>query len=292
MNHRPAAGPSGRQETMADGAPRAPSADPLISLRSVEKTFQTPRGPMRVVSDVSLDIERGEFITLIGPSGCGKTTILNMIAGFLPPDAGTLIIDGRAISGPGKERGVIFQEYGVFPWLTVEENIEFGLKLRANRGEASPTRRSGIVAHYIALMQLTGFERAYPKTLSGGMRQRLAIARTYATNPEVLLMDEPFGALDAQTRSVMQLALMKALQEERKTVVLITHSVEEAIFLSNRVVVVSARPARLMKSVDIPFAYPRAPEIVSSAEFQGLRVQLNSILMEQFNAQQQLTAIE
>lgn len=266
--------------------------DPLISVRGVEKTFQTPRGAMRVVNNVSLDINPGEFITLIGPSGCGKTTILNMIAGFIFPDAGSISLEGDPIAGPDKRCGVIFQEYGVFPWLTVEENIEFGLKLRANRKDVSIEKRREIVAHYLELMQLVGFEHAYPKTLSGGMRQRLAIARTYAVNPEVLLMDEPFGALDAQTRSVMQLVLLKALQEERKTVVLITHSVEEAIFMSNRVVVVSARPATLINSVDIPFSYPRSPQIVTSTEFQSLRGRLNETLMEQFNAQQMLSAVE
>lgn len=292
MNSRSTMSSLNRSKSAPGASTETVLATPLISLQNVNKTFHTPRGPMKVVNDVSLDIGRGEFITLIGPSGCGKTTILNMIGGFLSPDAGNLTIEGRAISAPGKERGVIFQEYGVFPWLTVQENIEFGLKLRANRDGMTVARRKEIVAHYIGLMQLTGFEKAYPKTLSGGMRQRLAIARTYATNPEVLLMDEPFGALDAQTRSVMQLALLKALQEERKTVVLITHSVEEAIFMSNRVVVVSARPATLMKTVEIPFRYPRQPEIVSGPEFQGLRMQLNTVLMEQFNAQQRLTAIE
>src|SRR5699024_4877001 len=160
----------------------------------VEKAFDTDSGPLSVVEDVNFQVDDGEFIALVGPSGCGKTTMMNMVAGFVEPSAGSVMLDGEPISGPSEERGVMFQDYGVFPWLSVEENIAFGLKLKANR--VSQSRRREIVDHYLELMGLVEFRHAYPKTLSGGMRQRLALARAYAVNPEILLMDEPFGALD------------------------------------------------------------------------------------------------
>jgi NitT/TauT family transport system ATP-binding protein len=190
----------------------------------VSVRFDTQTCPLKVIDDVSFAIMDGEFVSLVGPSGCGKTTMLNMVAGFVQPTSGSVLLDGGAIAGPGPERGVIFQDYGVFPWLTVEQNIEFGLKLRANR--ASAGERARVRERYMSLMGLTDFARAYPKTLSGGMRQRLAIARAYAVKPQFLLMDEPFGALDAQTRSAMQNLLLDVLRQEGKTVMLITHSVE------------------------------------------------------------------
>ncbi|WP_035657028.1 ABC transporter ATP-binding protein, partial [Bradyrhizobium sp. STM 3809] len=164
--------------------------------------YDTPRGRLTVIDDVSYDIDEGEFVAVIGPSGCGKTTMLNMLAGFQAPSSGGVLFDGVPVTGPGPERGVIFQDYGVFPWLTVRDNIAFGLRLKANRVPAA--ERDEICAHYLALMGLSEFADAYPKHLSGGMRQRLAIARAYAVRPRFLLMDEPFGALDAQTRIHMQ----------------------------------------------------------------------------------------
>jgi NitT/TauT family transport system ATP-binding protein len=246
--------------------------------------FATPAGPLEVVDEVSFTIADGEFVALIGPSGCGKTTMLNLVAGFVAPTGGRVLLDGRPIAGPGPERGVIFQEYGVFPWLTVEQNIDFGLKLRANR--VSPPERAQIRERYMRLMGLADFAAAYPKTLSGGMRQRLALARAYAVKPQFLLMDEPFGALDAQTRSRMQDLLLDVLQQEGKTVMLITHSVEEAIYLSSRIVVVSARPASIRAIVDVPFPYPREESLHESHEFGELRSHVRDLVMREYAAQE------
>ena len=197
-------------------------------------------------------------------------------------------IERTAVEGPGPERGVIFQEYGVFPWLTVEQNIGFGLGLAANR--TGEVLRREIVERYMRLMGLTDFARAYPKTLSGGMRQRLAIARAYAVKPEFLLMDEPFGALDAQTRSNMQDLLLDVLQAEGKTVMLITHSVEEAIYLSTRIVVATARPARIREIVDVPFPYPRDESLHETAPFGELRSHVRALVMQEYAAQQRQAA--
>lgn len=255
-----------------------------IAFDRVAVRFATPAGPLDVVDEVSFTIADGEFVALIGPSGCGKTTMLNLVAGFVPPTSGQVLLDGRPIAGPGPERGVIFQEYGVFPWLTVEQNIDFGLKLRVNR--VSQPERAQIRDRYMRLMGLADFAAAYPKTLSGGMRQRLALARAYAVKPQFLLMDEPFGALDAQTRSRMQDLLLDVLQQEGKTVMLITHSVEEAIYLSSRIVVVSARPASIRAIVDVPFPYPREESLHESQEFGELRSHVRDLVMREYAAQE------
>ena len=250
----------------------------------VSLTFDTPKGKLRVVDDVTYDINDGEFIAVIGPSGCGKTTMMNMLAGFHKPTKGKVLFDGTPVNGPGPERGVIFQEYGVFPWLTVKENITFGLQLKANHVPAS--KRKQICEHYLSLMGLTDFANSYPKHLSGGMRQRLAIARAYAVKPQFLLMDEPFGALDAQTRANMQNLLLNVLSAEGKTVMLITHSVEEAIYLASRIVVVTARPARIKEIIDVPFAYPRDESLQERAEFVELRSRIRQLVMSEYRAQQ------
>jgi NitT/TauT family transport system ATP-binding protein len=236
------------------------------------------------VQDVSLTIREGEFISLVGPSGCGKTTLLTMIAGFVQPTRGTVMLDGRPIIGPGPDRGVIFQEYAVFPWLTVEQNIGFGLALRANRVRVA--ERRAIVERYIRLMRLAGFEHAWPRTLSGGMKQRVALARAYAVKSDFLLMDEPFGALDAQTRSAMQDLLLDVLAEEGKTVVFITHAVEEALYLSSRIVVITARPARIRHIVEVPFPYPRQQGLFRSSEFLDLRAAVHEEVMREYADQE------
>jgi NitT/TauT family transport system ATP-binding protein len=250
--------------------------------------FPTASGPMRVVDGVSLDIAQGEFVSIIGPSGCGKTTLMNIVGGFVKPTRGEVLLDGKPIVSPGPDRGVIFQEYGVFPWLTVRGNIEFGLRLAANRARA--TQRREIVDRYMALMGLTDFADHFPKHLSGGMRQRLAIARAYAVQPEFLLMDEPFGALDAQTRSAMQDLLLQVLATEGKTVLLITHSVDEAIYLSSRIVVVTARPARVREIIDVPFGYPRDESVHEDPRFAALRSQIRALVMQEYEAQARLAA--
>ncbi|MGL3210194.1 ABC transporter ATP-binding protein [Bradyrhizobium sp. BR 1433] len=250
----------------------------------VSLAFETPKGRLNVVENVSYDINDGDFIAVIGPSGCGKTTMMSMLAGFQKPTTGSVLFDGQPVTGPGPERGVIFQEYGVFPWLTVKQNIAFGLTLRANHVAAD--ERDSICDHYLGLMGLSDFANSYPKHLSGGMRQRLAIARAYAVKPQFLLMDEPFGALDAQTRSNMQNLLLKVLQTEGKTVMLITHSVEEAIYLASRIVVVTARPARIRQIIDVPFAYPRDESIQERPEFGELRSYIKHLVMDEYRAQQ------
>jgi NitT/TauT family transport system ATP-binding protein len=260
------------------------TAPARIVLDRVRKEFRTESGPLRVVEDVSLEIRDGEFVSLVGPSGCGKTTLLNLVAGFVEPTSGVVALDGKAVAGPGPDRGVIFQEYGVFPWLTVQQNIAFGLTLRANR--VRPAEREAIVARYIELMGLAGFERAFPKTLSGGMRQRVALARAYAVKSPFLLMDEPFGALDAQTRSAMQDLLLEVLEREGKTVLFITHSVEEALYLSSRIVIVTARPARIRRVVEVPFPYPRTEDLLRAPAFLDLRAEVRALVKREYADQE------
>jgi NitT/TauT family transport system ATP-binding protein len=255
-----------------------------VRFDAVSLEFPTAGGMLRVVEDVTYDIRENEFVAVIGPSGCGKTTMMNMLAGFVSPTRGKVLLDGEPVAGPGPERGVIFQEYGVFPWLTVRDNIAFGLRLRANRKPESEIRET--CERYMGLMGLADFADAYPKTLSGGMRQRLAIARAYAVRPEFLLMDEPFGALDAQTRSNMQNLLLDVLATERKTVMLITHSVEEAIYLASKIVMVTARPARVREIVEVPFAYPRDEDLHERADFGELRSHIRDAVMTEYRAQQ------
>jgi NitT/TauT family transport system ATP-binding protein len=260
------------------------SARTRVKFEHVSLAFDTPKGKLNVVDDVSYDIHDGDFVAVIGPSGCGKTTMMSMLAGFQRPTTGSVLFDGKHVKGPGPERGVIFQEYGVFPWLTVKQNIAFGLRLKANYVPAS--ERDGICEHYLGLMGLSDFANSYPKHLSGGMRQRLAIARAYAVKPHFLLMDEPFGALDAQTRANMQNLLLKVLATEGKTVMLITHSVEEAIYLASRIVVVTARPARIKEIIDVPFPYPRDESIQELAEYTVLRSHVRELVMNEYRAQQ------
>jgi sulfonate transport system ATP-binding protein len=262
----------------------SPPATERIRFDGISMQYATPTGPLEVVADISLSIRQGEFVSLVGPSGCGKTTMMNMAAGFLRPTQGRVTLDGKMIDAPGPDRGVMFQDYGVFPWLSVEDNVAFGLKLAANR--KSPAEREAVVERYLRLMGLLDFRKAYPKTLSGGMRQRVALARAYAVNPEFLLMDEPFGALDAQTRSAMHDLLLDVLHTEGKTVMLITHSVEEAVYLSTKVAVISARPARLRELIDIPFVYPRHHALQETSDFGALRARIHGLVMAEYAVQE------
>jgi len=254
-----------------------------IRFDDVGVDFPTAAGPMCIVDGVDLEVRQGEFVSIIGPSGCGKTTLLNIVGGFVKPTRGQVLLDHEPVKGPGPDRGVIFQEYGVFPWLTVRGNIEFGLGLRANARHAG--QRADIVERYLALMGLKDFANHHPKHLSGGMRQRLALARAYAVQPEFLLMDEPFGALDAQTRTAMQDLLLQVLASEGKTVLLVTHSVDEAIYLSSRIVVVTARPARVRTIIDVPFSYPRQESVHEDYRFAELRARIRGLVMEEYEAQ-------
>ena len=254
-----------------------------IRFDGVSVDFATAQGPMRVIDGIDLQIAQGEFVAIIGPSGCGKTTLMNLLGGFVQPTQGRVLLDGAPITGPGPDRGVIFQEYGVFPWLTVRGNIEFGLRLAASNVPAA--EREAVVQRYLQLMGLADFADHFPKHLSGGMRQRLALARAYAVKPQFLLMDEPFGALDAQTRSAMQDLLLQVLQAEGKTVLLITHSVDEAIYLSSRIVVVTARPAKVRTIIDVPFGYPRPESVHEDPRFAALRAQIHALVMQEYEAQ-------
>jgi NitT/TauT family transport system ATP-binding protein len=254
-----------------------------IAFENVSVRFPTRAGTMHVVDNVSYAVRDREFVSVIGPSGCGKTTMMNIVAGFMQPSSGSVTLDGKPIRGPGPDRGVIFQEYGVFPWLTVKQNIAFGLKLRANRTPAA--ERDEICNRYMQLMGLSDFADAWPRMLSGGMRQRLALARAYAVKPQFLLMDEPFGALDAQTRSAMQDLLLEVLAAEGKTVMLITHSVEEAVYLSRRIIVMTARPTRIREIIEVPFSYPRHAGLHETPAFGELRAHVRQLVMQEYAQQ-------
>ena len=254
-----------------------------VEFRGVSKHF----GGLEVVRDVTFSIAEGDFVALVGPSGCGKTTMMNMLAGFTEPTSGEVLLEGRPVEKPGPDRGVMFQDYGVFPWLTVRKNIRFGLELAVKR-DIPRQRKDELVEKYMRLMRLSDFAEAWPKTLSGGMRQRVALARAYAANPHFLLMDEPFGALDAQTRSDMHDLLLEIMQAERKTALLITHSVDEAIYLANRVLVISSRPSRIVEEVEIPFDFPRDKSLHDTPEFIDLRRHLRDLVMQQYAEQQAL----
>jgi NitT/TauT family transport system ATP-binding protein len=238
-----------------------------ISFSDVVKTFPMKDTAFVALDHVSLDIADREFVTVVGPSGCGKSTLLSMAAGLVAPTAGHVLVDGVPVSGPGPERGVIFQQYALFPWLTVRHNVEFGLKLAA----LSAAERKRRADHAIDLVGLGDFADALPKTLSGGMKQRCAIARAYAVNPQVLLMDEPFGALDALSRVQLQDQLLDTWRQEQRTVMFITHDVDEAVYLAGRVVVMAAGPGRVHRVLDVDLPYPRTEEIRLSAEFRQIR---------------------
>ena len=255
-----------------------------ISVEDVSLTYSSLAGSVTALQDIDVKVEPGEFVSVIGPSGCGKTTLMNVIAGFLEATRGRVLIDDEVVKGPGPDRCVVFQQYAVFPWLTVRENIEFGLKLQANH--KPPEERRAITDYFIDLVGLSEFTAALPKELSGGMKQRVAIARAYAVNPQVLLMDEPFGALDAQTRQFMQESLLDIWQKEKKTVIFITHSVEEAIFLSSRIVVMSTRPGRIREVVPVDIPYPRQAGIKTDPPFIKLRAQIDKIVREEFQKRQ------
>ena len=238
-----------------------------VRIDQVKKVFNGRNGEVVALNGVSLDIADNEFVCVVGPSGCGKSTLLNIIAGLLEPTSGAVYVDGKKVEGTGVERGVVFQQYALFPWLTVKKNVEFGLKLK----NLPKDEIEEIAMKYIRMVDLEKFANAYPKELSGGMKQRVAIARAYAVNPEVLLMDEPFGALDAQTRTQLQSELLKTWEEERKTCFFITHDVEEAIILAQRVVIMSARPGRIKEIVNIDIPHPRTQETRMSLRFMELK---------------------
>ena len=241
---------------------------PKISFQNVSRHYDVgASGRFVALEGLSLDIEDGEFVTVVGPSGCGKSTAMNIAAGLTEPSSGRVLVDDAEVRGPGPERGIIFQQYALFPWLTVRENVEFGLRIA---GKKKAERRE-IATYFIDLVGLGRFADALPKTLSGGMKQRCAIARAYAVGPKILLMDEPFGALDALTRVQLQDQLLEAWQRERRTVMFITHDVDEAVYLARRVIVMAARPGRMVEIIPIDLPYPRTEAMRLSTEFAALR---------------------
>ena len=238
-----------------------------VEIREIVKKFQTRNGEVVALNGVDLSIQDKEFVCVVGPSGCGKSTLLNMIGGLDTPTSGEILVDGKEVDGPSPKRGIVFQQYALFPWLTVEKNVQFGLKLQGMPRE----RMEQVTEKYLRAVGLENFAHSYPKELSGGMKQRVAIARAYAVNPEVLLMDEPFGALDAQTRVQLQTELLETWEHEQKTCFFITHDVEEAIILAQRVVIMSARPGRVKDIVDIDIPYPRDQATKMSPRFLELK---------------------
>ena len=237
-----------------------------LEIQNLTKRYYVERDGRQVLAlaDVSLSVAEGEFMAIVGPSGCGKTTLLNIVAGLLPYDLGTLAIDGRRIDGPGVDRSVVFQHASLLPWRTVAGNVRYGMELQKRFDESTMRTRC---AHFVDLVGLKGFERHYPSELSGGMQQRVNLARALAADPVVLLMDEPFAALDAQTREHMQSELLKIWSEAKKTVLFITHQINEAVYLADRVAVMSPRPGRVKGIFDIPFERPRTLRIKRDARF-------------------------
>jgi NitT/TauT family transport system ATP-binding protein len=233
-----------------------------VEIKGVSKTYPGDKKAVQALQTVDLSIAPGEFVSIVGPSGCGKSTLLYVVGGFLDA-AGEVLVDGTAIAGPGTDRGVVFQEYALFPWLSVRNNILYGLE----RGPLSAEERARIADRLIGVIGLKGFEDRFPRELSGGMKQRVAIARTLACDPAILLLDEPFGALDAQTREVMQDELLRIWLETRKTVLMITHDVNEAVYLSNRICVMSARPGKIVEEfkIDLDRTIPREQLFTSDA---------------------------
>ena len=249
-----------------------------LKIDNVVKEYVGNKGKTVALNGVSLDIKENEFICVVGPSGCGKSTLLNIIAGLLEPTSGAVYLDGKKIEGTGVERGVVFQGYALFPWRTVLKNVMFGLEMK----RMPKDQAEKIAKKYIKAVGLEGFEHAYPKELSGGMRQRLAIARAYAADPEVLLLDEPFGALDAQTRVQLQSELLNTWEHEKKTCFFITHDVDEAIILAQRVIIMSARPGRIKKIVDIDIPYPRTQATKTDPRFLELKTEIWNEVYQEF----------
>ena len=243
----------------------------LLEIKGLSKSFSVKGKTFEALRDVNLSVDDKEVICLLGPSGCGKTTLLRIMAGLERPTSGSVLLDGVPIEGPGPQRGMVFQEYSLFPWRTILDNVAFGLELKG----VPKAERHEKARQYLKTVGLEGFENSYPHELSGGMKQRVAIVRALVNNPKALFMDEPFGALDAQTRNVMQSELLRIWQEQQKTVIFVTHSVDEAIYLADRVMIMSARPGQISEIIDVEIPRPR---VRTSAEVNRYREQVLSVL--------------
>ena len=243
----------------------------------VRKVFEVEGEPLVAIEDLSMEVYENEFVTIVGTSGCGKSTFLNLVAGLIPLTSGTLEVDGRPITGPGADRGMVFQSYTLFPWLKVLDNVKFALK----KQKLSAREKDEIAREHLRLVGLSGFEDAYPSQLSGGMQQRVAIARALAYKPAILLMDEPFGALDAQTRGLMQELLLRIWEEHKTTILFVTHDIDEAIFLSDRVYVMTARPGRIKEEITVPLPRPRSYQVETTPEFMAIKRRIVELIREE-----------
>ena len=248
-----------------------------VEISNLNVRFGRGASVVEAVSNVTIDVKPGEFVSILGPSGCGKSTLLNVVAGFVKRSDGSVRVDGKEVNGPGAERGMVFQQYSLFPWMTVRKNVEFGLKMQGRHSSERETAARTL----LGLAGLLAFENHYPDQLSGGMKQRVGIVRALATSPQVLLMDEPFGALDAQTRVVMQQILTNMWQRFRLSVLFITHDIDESIFLSDKVYVMTARPGRIKAEIEVPLPRPRVAEMTTSNEFLTLKRQLHELIREE-----------
>jgi ABC-type nitrate/sulfonate/bicarbonate transport system ATPase subunit len=256
--------------------------DTILSVRGVERRFASAKGSTLALQATDLDVAENDFITILGPSGCGKSTLLRIVAGLDRQTGGEVLLDGRRIEGPGADRGMVFQSYTLFPWLNVLDNVCFGLIERGLPRDEQITTARGFLAKF----GLTGFEKHYPKQLSGGMQQRTAIARALANQPRMLLMDEPFGALDHQTRELMQELLLGIWEAERKTVLFVTHDIDEAVFMASRVVVMSARPGRIKLDRRVELPHPRHYSMKTTPGFAALKAELTEAVREEVRAAQ------
>jgi ABC-type nitrate/sulfonate/bicarbonate transport system ATPase subunit len=256
----------------------------ILSIRGVSRSFATHHGETLALQAIDLDVAENDFITILGPSGCGKSTLLRIVAGLERPTAGELLLDGQLIKGPGADRGMVFQSYTLFPWLTVRENVCFGLRERG----LPKAQQQEIAQRFIEKVGLKGFEHHFPKQLSGGMQQRTALARALANSPRILLMDEPFGALDHQTRELMQELLLAVWEAERKTVLFVTHDIDEAVFMGSRVVVMSARPGRIKLERPVALAHPRHWSMKTTPAFAALKAELMEHVRVEVLASQQV----
>lgn len=263
------------KKTNTAGSPlEAHVASSKILVEHIDKVYTSNKKSVKAIEDVSIDIQDNDFVCIVGPSGCGKSTLLRMLAGLDFPTEGQIIVNDRKVTGPGPDRGMVFQTYTLFPWMTVEDNIKFGLKIKKLPKE----EQQEIADRYLEIIDLTKFAKSYPKELSGGMKQRVAIARALANQPEVLLMDEPFGALDPHTKSMMQLLMREIWEKEHPTVVFITHDIDEAVFLANKVYVMSARPGKVIKEVNVYLSHKRNLELKDTPEFIKIRKGINDLL--------------
>jgi NitT/TauT family transport system ATP-binding protein len=248
-----------------------------VTVKDFGLSYDTLEGAVEAVRDASIHVDPGEFVSIIGPSGCGKSTLLNAVAGFLKPTRGEVAVDGDPVARPSADRGMVFQQYSLFPWKTVRENVEFGLKMKG----MERSKRETSARTLLGLAGLLAFENQYPENLSGGMKQRVGIIRALATGPKVLLLDEPFGSLDAQTRLIMQQILTNMWQRLKTSVLFVTHDIDEAIFLSDRVYCMTARPGTIKAEVAIPLERPRQQSMMMSSEFLALRRGLMSLIREE-----------